>query len=76
MRDLMTTRSLLRLGFVLNRDGSLGAAGVIRGDMAEGARLLEALRDPLSRFVEEARREAARLSSPPREIPAGPPPVR
>jgi hypothetical protein len=72
----MTTRRLLRLGFVLNPDGSLGAAGVIRGDVAEGARFLEALRDPLSRFVEEARREAARLSNQPRESPAVPPPAR
>jgi hypothetical protein len=70
----MTTHRLLRLGFVLNRDGSLGAAGVVRGDVAEGARFLEALRDPLSRFVEEARREAARLSNQPPGALVVPPP--
>jgi hypothetical protein len=72
----MAARESLRIGFLLNRHGSLEAAGVVRGDIAEGARFLEALRDPLSRFVEEARREAARLSSQPRETPAKPAPVR
>jgi hypothetical protein len=31
----------------------------------EGARFLAALQEPLNRFLEEARREAARLSTPP-----------
>jgi hypothetical protein len=59
-----------RVGFVLGPDGALVAAAVIRGDVADGARFLEALRDPLGRFVAEARREAARLSNHPQETTA------
>ena len=62
----MTAR--LRIGFLLDRHGALEAAGVVGGDLVEGARFLAALQEPLSRFLEEARREAARLSTPSREI--------
>jgi hypothetical protein len=59
----MTTR--LRIGFLLDQHGALEAAGVVGGDLVEGARFLAALQEPLNRFLEEARREAARLSTPP-----------
>ena len=65
----MATRESLRLGFVLDRHGALEAAGVVRGDVAEGARFLAALKGPLDRFLEEARREAARLAIQPPETP-------
>jgi hypothetical protein len=70
----MTARQALRIGFLLNRHGSLEAAGVVRGDIAEGARFLEALKDPLNRFLEEARREAARLRLVPPAVESARPP--
>jgi hypothetical protein len=57
----MTTRESLRIGFLLNRHGSLEAAGVVRGDIAEGARFLEALK--IRSTGSWRRRDARRLGS-------------
>jgi hypothetical protein len=62
----------LRIGFLLDRHGALEAAGIVGGDLGEGARFLAALQEPLNKFLEEARREAVRLStSSPEILPAG-----
>jgi hypothetical protein len=71
----MTTRRPLRIGILLNADGSLGAAGVVRGNVAEGAKFLAALDEPIRELVRHARREAARLASMSRETPAAPAPI-
>jgi hypothetical protein len=54
----MRTPQPLRVAIVLDHNGTLQAAGIIRGDVAEGARLLGAIRDPLKTFLAEARLRA------------------
>lgn len=54
----MRTPQPLRVAIVLDHNATLQAAGIIRGDVAEGARLLGAIRDPLDTFLAEARLRA------------------
>jgi hypothetical protein len=44
----------VRVSIILDGRGRLQAAGVIRGDLREGARLLVAIHDPLEAFLAEA----------------------
>jgi hypothetical protein len=48
----------LRVAIVIDQNATLQVAGIIRGDVAEGARLLRAIRDPLETFLVEARLRA------------------